>query len=69
MASHSPKPNLASLWVDNDTVLFATDFGKGSLTTSGYPRIVKVWRRGEPIAAAKTIFEGKETDVAVSLAS
>ena len=39
-------------WVDNDTVLFATDFGKGSLTTSGYPRIVKVWRRAEPIADA-----------------
>lgn len=56
-------------WVDNDTVLFATDFGKGSLTTSGYPRIVKVWRRGEPIAAAKTVFEGKETDVGASLAS
>jgi prolyl oligopeptidase len=56
-------------WVDNDTVLFATDFGKGSLTPSGYPRIVKVWRRGEPIAAAKTVFEGKETDVGVSLTS
>ena len=56
-------------WVDNDTVLFATDFGRGSLTTSGYPRIVKVWRRGEPIGAAKTVFEGKEADVGVSLAS
>jgi prolyl oligopeptidase len=56
-------------WVDSNTVLFATDFGKGSLTTSGYPRIVKVWRRGEPMAAAKTVFEGKETDVGVKLVS
>ena len=56
-------------WVDDDTVLFATDFGNGSLTTSGYPRIVKVWKRGQAIADAKTVFEGKQTDVGVELAS
>jgi prolyl oligopeptidase len=44
-------------------VLFATDFGKGSLTSSGYARIVKLWRRGTPIADAGTVFEGKVTDV------
>ena len=52
--------------VDDDTVLFGTDFGKGSLTTSGYPRIVKIWHRGESIADAKTVLEGKPEDVAVS---
>ncbi|HVZ68198.1 MAG TPA: prolyl oligopeptidase family serine peptidase [Rhizomicrobium sp.] len=56
-------------WVDDDTVLFGTDFGKGSLTASGYPRMVKLWKRGRPIAEAKTVFEGKETDVGVELAS
>lgn len=56
-------------WVDVNTVLFATDFGKGSLTTSGYPRIVKMWRRDEPIGDAKIVFEGKQTDVGVELAS
>ncbi len=53
-------------FIDDNTVLFGTDFGKGSLTTSGYPRIVKVWHRGEPIADAKTVLEGKPEDVAVS---
>lgn len=51
---------------DDDTVLFSSDFGAGSLTSSGYPRIVKMWTRGEPIATAKTIFEGKKDDVGVS---
>ena len=53
-------------WVDDNGVLFGTDFGKGSLTTSGYPRIVKHWTRGTPIAKAPTVYEGKLTDVAAS---
>jgi prolyl oligopeptidase len=52
-------------YIDDDTILFATDFGKGSLTTSGYPRIVKLWKRGEPLVDAKTILEGKPDDVSV----
>jgi prolyl oligopeptidase len=52
--------------VDDDTVLFATDFGPGSLTESGYPRIVKLWKRGQKIADAKTLFEGKQTDIGAS---
>jgi len=51
-------------WLDEDTVLFGTDFGPGSMTSSGYPRIVKVWKRGEPMASARTVYEGKESDVA-----
>lgn len=53
-------------YVDDNTVLFGTDFGKGSLTTSGYPRIVKLWKRGEPVAGARTVYEGKADDVAVA---
>jgi prolyl oligopeptidase len=52
--------------VDDDTVMFGTDFGPGSLTTSGYPRIVKIWHRGEKIEDAKTLVEGKESDVGIS---
>jgi len=52
--------------VDDDTVLFGTDFGPGSLTTSGYPRLVKLWKRGEKIDAAKEILAGKPEDVSVS---
>ncbi len=51
-------------WLDEDTVVFGTDFGAGSMTTSGYPRIVKLWKRGDPMASARTVYEGKESDVA-----
>jgi len=50
-------------WDDPDTVLVGTDFGVDSLTESGYPRIVKRWRRGTPLSDAETIFEGSRTDV------
>ncbi|MBE7418955.1 MAG: S9 family peptidase [Ideonella sp.] len=53
-------------WLDADTVFVATDFGPGSLTTSGYPRIVKRWRRGEPLAGAATVFEAQASDVSVT---
>ena len=37
-------------WRSEDAVWVGTDFGDGSLTTSGYPRIVKLWKRGTPLA-------------------
>ena len=52
-------------WDDPDTVLVGTDFGPDSLTESGYPRIVKRWRRGTPIDEAELVFEGSSTDVSV----
>jgi len=54
-----------STYLTEDSVLVGTDFGSGSMTTSGYPRIVKLWKRGEPLSAAKTLYEGKVEDVAV----
>ena len=53
-------------WLDEDTLLFGTDFGPGSMTHSGYPRIVKLWRRGEPIAQARLLYEGSASDVGVT---
>jgi prolyl oligopeptidase len=52
-------------WEDEDTILVGTDFGPGSLTDSGYPRIIKRWRRGQPLAEAETVFTGETTDVSV----
>ena len=52
-------------WIDADRIYIGTDFGPGSLTSSGYPRLVKEWRRGTPLAEAETIFEGKPDDVEV----
>jgi prolyl oligopeptidase len=50
-------------WVDIDTVLVGTDFGPGSLTKSGYVRVIKQWKRGKPLSSAVVIFEGQESDV------
>jgi prolyl oligopeptidase len=52
-------------WIDADRIFVGTDFGEGSMTTSGYPRIVKEWRRGTPLAEAVTLYEGKPDDVSV----
>jgi prolyl oligopeptidase len=53
-------------WIDRDTVYVYTDFGKGSLTSSGYPNIVKEWKRGTPMSAAKTVYEGKPGDMYIA---
>ena len=53
-------------WRDENTIYVGTDFGPGSLTSSGYPRIVKLWKRGTPLSEARTLFEGQASDVAVS---
>jgi len=50
-------------YLDDDTILFATDFGAGTLTKSSYPRIVKLWHRGEPVENAKTVYEAKASDI------
>lgn len=49
-------------WADADTLYVARDFGTGSMTRSGFPRILKAWKRGTPIAEAKTLFEGQTDD-------
>ena len=53
-------------WIDADTVFVFTDFGEGSMTDSGYPRIVKRWKRGTPLAAAEQIYESVVTSVSAS---
>lgn len=52
-------------WRDRDTIYVSSDFGPGSMTDSGYPRIVKRWHRGTPLTRAVTVFEGQRTDVGV----
>ena len=59
-----PEAKSSSGWLDRDTLYLGTDFGAGSMTTSGYPRIAKVWKRGTPLDKAEVIFEGKADDMA-----
>jgi prolyl oligopeptidase len=50
-------------WLDSDRLIVASDFGDGSMTTSGYPRQIKIWERGTPVEKAKMVFEGEPSDV------
>lgn len=61
-----PEAKTQVAWETADSLLVGTDFGPGSLTDSGYPRLIKRWRRGQPLADAVTVFEGQARDVSVS---
>ncbi len=50
-------------WADEDTVYVFTDFGPGTMTPSGYPRIVKLWRRGTSMDDATVVYEGTDEDM------
>jgi prolyl oligopeptidase len=60
-----PEAKASIGWQGPDTVLVGTDFGPGSMTDSGYPRIAKRWHRGQSLADAVTIYEGQATDVSI----
>ena len=52
-------------WIDADTLFVASDFGEGSLTDSGYPRMVKRWTRGTELSGAETVFETDPSHISV----
>jgi len=58
-----PEAKSRASWKDRDTLLVGTDFGEGTLTTSGYPRTTREWKRGTSLADAPVVFEGAEEDV------
>ncbi len=60
-----PEAKGGATFIDRDTVFVNTDFGEGSMTESGYPRIAKIWKRGQPLSEAETVFEGKPEDIGV----
>jgi prolyl oligopeptidase len=60
-----PEAKSRIAWRERDSLFVATDFGPGSLTTSGYPRTVREWTRGTPLAEATVVFEGRADDMAV----
>ncbi|SKC34811.1 prolyl oligopeptidase family serine peptidase [Krasilnikoviella flava] len=53
-------------WADEDTVYVFTDLGPGTTTPSGYPRTVRLWRRGTPLTDAALVYEGAEDDMYIS---
>jgi prolyl oligopeptidase len=61
-----PEAKSTVKWRDADAIYVATDFGAGSMTSSGYPRIARLWQRGTPLAGASTVYEGRVDDVSVA---
>ncbi|MES2390363.1 MAG: prolyl oligopeptidase family serine peptidase [Acidobacteriota bacterium] len=52
-------------WADKDTLLLGRDWGAGTMTSSGYPYVVKEWKRGTPLSTAKEVYRGEATDMQV----
>lgn len=50
-------------YIDENTLIVSSDFGEGTMTTSGYPRQVKSWKRGTLLKDAQLIYEGEISDV------
>lgn len=54
-------------WIDADTMLVGTDWGSdgSTQTESGYPSVVKRWKRGTPLEDAVEVMRGDKTFVGV----
>jgi len=61
-----PEAKSSVSWRDRDHLFVGTDFGEGSLTSSGYPRLAKLWQRGASLGSAPIVLEGRKEDVTVA---
>jgi len=62
-----PEAKTRASYKSRDVLHVGSDFGEGSLTDSGYPRVIKEWVRGTKIEDAPIVFEGEASDVSVSV--
>jgi prolyl oligopeptidase len=58
-----PEGKQSAGWLDPDTLIVGRDWGPGTMTESGYPFVLKQWRRGTPLGAAAEMFRGAPDDV------
>ncbi|MBC3942477.1 prolyl oligopeptidase family protein [Sphingomonas albertensis] len=57
-----PTSKQGATWIDADTLMVSRDWGAGSMTSSGYPFVVKEVKRDQPLTAAREIFRGEASD-------
>ncbi len=50
-----PESKGSATWIDSDHILVATNYGPGTMTSSGYPAVARIWTRGEDPANAVTV--------------
>jgi prolyl oligopeptidase len=55
-----PNGKQSVAWIDHDTLIVAREWAPGEVTTSGYPYVVKIVKRG---AEPREVFRGARTDV------
>jgi prolyl oligopeptidase len=53
-----PESKSNAAWFDEDTLLVG-GYEESGINHLGYPRVVKVWRRGQELSKAEMLFEGK----------
>jgi prolyl oligopeptidase len=58
-----PESKGGGSYLDENTLIVGTNFGKHTMTTSGYPRQARIWKRGTPLKDAKLVLDGDSTDV------
>jgi prolyl oligopeptidase len=61
-----PEAKSSVSWLDTNTIIVGTDFGAGSMTSAGYPRTARLWKRGTPLSSSTVIFEGDTSNAWVS---
>ncbi|MBP7371081.1 MAG: S9 family peptidase, partial [Arenimonas sp.] len=61
-----PEAKGGMCWKNANEVFIYTDFGVDSMTSSGYPKIAKLWQRGTPLEQAKVVYEGTKDDMYIA---
>jgi prolyl oligopeptidase PreP (S9A serine peptidase family)/Asp-tRNA(Asn)/Glu-tRNA(Gln) amidotransferase A subunit family amidase len=57
-----PESKSRSWWYSDDTLLIAPVLGEDSVNESGFPKTLRLWKRGTPLSAAETLFSGGNSD-------
>ena len=52
-------------WINQNRILVGGDIADDGLTLSGYPRVVRLWERGQSVEQSRIVFSGDHEDVAV----
>jgi len=60
-----PEGKQSAVWLDDNSLIVARDWGPGTMTKAGYPLVLKSLRRLMPLDAAVEMFRGTEDDVSV----
>lgn len=58
-----------AVWVDDDTLLVAANFGPDTVTGKGLALQIRRWSRGQSLSHAHKVFQGEPTDIQVAVNS